>query len=108
MTTEEFTLLADALGVAATAFMLFLTTRHTIMTEKPLPQDFAESVVGNDEQRIHEMLNDAMENQYDISTWTVDDIVADLLAYADLEDSDTEESLRVHIITWKANRMVPT
>lgn len=107
MTSEEFRLLADALGVAATAVMLFLTTRKRPM-QKSLPQDFAESVVGNDEQRIHAMLDDAMENQYDISIWTVDDIVADLLAFADLKDSDTEETLRVHIITWKAKRVKPT
>lgn len=101
MTIEEFTLLTDALGVAATAVMLFLTTRRTAMTDTT-------QTTQTDEQRVHAMLDDAMENQYDISTWTVDDIVADLLAYADLEESDTEETLRAHIITWKAKRMAPT
>jgi hypothetical protein len=56
------------------------------------------------EQRIHEMLDDAIENDYDIATWTADDIVADLLAFADLHDDEGAEQLKPHVITWKMKR----
>lgn len=58
--------------------------------------------------RIYAMLNDAKQNDYDVSTWTVDDIVADLLAYADLRDDETEDVIRPHVITWKMARTEPT
>jgi hypothetical protein len=46
-----------------------------------------------------------MENQDDdISTWTADDIVADLLAFADLRDDEGEEQIKPHVITWKMKR----
>ena len=56
------------------------------------------------EQRIHAFLDDAMNNEYDISTWTADDIVADLYAFADLYDDETPEAIKPHVITWKMGR----
>lgn len=103
---STFYLLIDTAAILATAIMLYLTEKP--MTEKPLPMDFAESVIGYREHRIHAMLDDAILNQYDIGDWPVDDIVADLLAYADLTDDETEEAIRPHVITWKANRSIPT
>jgi hypothetical protein len=60
--------------------------------------------VDTTEQRIHSMLDDAMSNDYDIATWTADDIVADLLAYADLRDDEGENEIKPHVITWKMKR----
>lgn len=83
-----------------------------MMNEKPEPLDFAESVAGHtnetQEQRVHSMLEEAQTNGYDISDWTIDDIVADLLAYADLDEEETEDVLRRHVISWKAKRSHPT
>jgi hypothetical protein len=80
-----------ALAILATAIMLYLT-------EEPMPEP------PTDEQRVFAMLDDAQTNGYDISTWTADDIVADLLAYADLKEGDTEESLKPHVIAWQNAR----
>lgn len=93
MTTEEFHLLSDALGLLAVVIMLHLT-------EEPMTQPEPETM----EQRIHSMLDDAMDNDYDISTWTADDIVADLLAYADLNEEETAEAIKPHVIAWKMKR----
>lgn len=79
------------------------------MADKPLPQDFAESVAGHQanetrEQRIYAMLDNAVENRYDFSVWTVEDIIADLLVFADLNDDEAEDEIRPHVITWKQKR----
>lgn len=94
---STFYLVIDAAAILATAIMLYLT-------EEPMTDPKAALM----EQRVHAMLNDAMQNEYDIGDWSVDDIIADLLAYADLTDDETEEAIRPHVITWKANRSVPT
>ena len=57
------------------------------------------------EQRIHGMLEDHLANQDDdISKWTADDIVADLLAFAELHDGEGEEEIKPHVISWKMKR----
>lgn len=98
MTQEGFRLLADALGVIATAVMLFLTGG------KPMSQTTEQT----DEQRVHAMLDDAVQNQYDIRSWSVDDIICDLLAFAELKEGEDEAMLRPHVITWKQKRTTPT
>lgn len=45
-------------------------------------------------------LNDAMENGYDISTWTGNDIVNDLKAYAEDCQDISEEDLLPHVLEW--------
>lgn len=56
------------------------------------------------EQRIHAMLDDAVANEYDITTWPVEDIVADMLAFAELEEDEGEAEIKPHIETWKAKQ----
>ena len=59
------------------------------------------------EQRIHGMLDNAVENGYDVRDWSADDIVADLLAFADLMDEESfGDVLKPHVITWKLKRSV--
>lgn len=58
----------------------------------------------NREARIHEMLTSTVENGYDITTWTADDIVADVLAFADLDEDEGEAEIRPHVLTWKMKR----
>lgn len=94
MTLGEFYVFTDTCGMIATAVMLYLT-------EPNMPETKTETT----EQRVHSMLDDAVANGYDVSTWTVDDIVADLLAYADLTDEETEEAIRPHVIAWKQVRV---
>lgn len=96
-TVEGFYFMCDVLGLVAVVVMLHLTEDH--MTDLP-----TETM----EQRIHAMLDDAMANDYDISTWTADDIVADLRAYADLTEDETDEAIKPHVITWKQKRGVLT
>lgn len=51
---------------------------------------------------VFDNLNSAKENGYDVSFWSVDDIIADLQAFAvDLEEC-TDEELRPHVEAWKA------
>jgi hypothetical protein len=90
---EAFYLAVDALAILATVIMLNLT-------EKKMPEPITET----DEQRIHAMLDDAQTSGYDISTWTADDIVADLLAFAELKETDTADTLKPHVIKWKTER----
>lgn len=93
---EAMYLTLDWLGLVATAIMLHLTREdHWMTTDTPQPTD---------EQRIHAMLDDAVNNDYDITTWTADDIVADLLAYADLKESEGEAEIKPHVISWKLKR----
>jgi hypothetical protein len=88
----------DVIAIVAVAVMLYLT-------EEPMAdQPTTEPPEQTQEQRIHSMLDDAMLNEYDISTWTADDIVADLLAYADLRDDEGEDEIKPHVITWKMKR----
>ena len=96
MRTETFMLTLDLIAMTAVAAMLMLTENE--MTDETKPPD------QTDEQRIHAMLDDAVNNDYDISTWTADDIVADLLAFADLRDDEGEEQIKPHVITWKMKR----
>lgn len=91
--TEQVWLIADMIGLVALGGLIALVPRR-----KPAGQFKA------DEKRIHSMLDDAMNNDYDISTWTADDIVADLLAFGCLEERDTAETLKVYVITWKMKR----
>lgn len=91
-----FYLLVDTLAILATVGMLYVT-------EKEMERRQTETI----EQHIHGMLNDP-GNEEDITTWSVDDIVADLLAYADLDDQETEDVIRQHVISWKANKVHPT
>lgn len=93
MMTETFIITTDLLGLIAAAVTLF-----------PLERPMAEVTTETAEQRIHAMLDDAMSNGYDISTWTADDIVADLLAFADLRDDEDEAAIRPHVLTWKMKR----
>lgn len=99
MTQQSIYYLLDGAAIIATAIMLYLT-------EKPMPEKPKTPTM---EQRVYAMLDSAVENGYDIRDWSVDDIVADLLAFADLtNDDDTEENIRPHVITWKISRSVPT
>jgi hypothetical protein len=103
---ETLYLTIDAAAILAVAIHIWWTE---ITMEKPTPQDFAESVVGNDkykerETRLHAMMDDAVANEYDITGWTADDIVADLLAFADLELDEGEEEIKPHVLTWKMKR----
>lgn len=84
------------LGLNLVAALVVVVILH--LTERPMPEP--ETM----EQRIHSMLDDAMNNEYDISTWTADDIVADLRAYADLTEDETDEAIKPHVITWKMKR----
>lgn len=108
----DFYMTVDAIAILATALMLYMTEKQTMTHEKPEPLDFAESVAGHanetQEQRVHAMLDDAQTNGYEIDHWSVDDIVADLMAFADTRDDETEDVIRPHVITWKANRSKPT
>ena len=88
---EEFFFALYMVAIIATVIMLYLT-------EPVMPKP-------SDEQRIFAMLDDAGTNGYDITTWTADDIVADLLAYADLKESDTEETIKPHVIKWKMGKV---
>ena len=60
------------------------------------------------EKRIHSMLDDTVANEYNITTWSADDIVADLLAFADLEQDEGEDEIKPHVITWKMKKGVVT
>lgn len=91
--TEQVHLGLDLLALFAVVVILHLT-------EKPMSE--AESL----EQRVHAMCDDAMANDYDISTWTADDIVTDILAYTDV--TETHEEMLPHVITWKMKRSMAT
>ena len=84
------------LGLDLTALLVVVVILH--MTERPMTEPTTETL----EQRVHAMLDDAVENGYDITTWTADDIVADLLAFADV--TETAEDLHPHVVTWKLKR----
>lgn len=65
------------------------------------------SVSEDVEQRVHDMLDNAVENGYDVREWTADDIVADLLAFADLMDEESfADVLKPHVVSWKLKRSV--
>jgi hypothetical protein len=96
---STFYLLVDATAILATAIMLYWTEKQ-MPNEDPKPNE--------QEQRIHAMLDSANNDGYVIEDWSVDDIVADLLAYAELSEEETEDAIRPHVITWKANRSTPT
>lgn len=88
----------DMMAMVAIVIMFYLTEKAMPTTPTPVVPE------QTDEQRIHAMLDDAMDNKYDISTWTADDIVADLLAFADLRDDEGEDAIKPHVITWKMKR----
>lgn len=79
--TEQVHLGLDLLGLLVVVAMLHLT-------ESPMPEP--EPELETLEQRVHAMLNDAMANEYDISSWTAEDIVTDLLAFADVTETAEE------------------
>lgn len=91
---EKVFLALDAAAILATAIMLYLTERK---------MDDAKTKAR--ENRIHEMLSEHRSGaDYDVSTWTVDDIIADLLAYGEFGEMGedwTEDDIRPHVITWK-------
>lgn len=96
---DTFYLLLDAAAILATVLML-------MMTEKPMVDRTPDESI---EHHIYGMLDNQQENgDEDLMTWSVDDIVADLLAYADLDEEETEDVIRAHVITWKLKRSITT
>lgn len=88
---ETVWLTLDAAAILAVAIMLYLTERT--MDDKKTKSR---------EARIHAMLDEHNKgSEYDVSGWTVDDIVADLLAYAELAEDWGEDEIKPHVITWK-------
>lgn len=52
------------------------------------------------QETVFSNLNSARDNDYDVSLWPVEDIIADLQAFsADLEGNTTDE-LRPHVEAW--------
>lgn len=94
MTT--FYLCADCTAIIAVAMMLYLT--------EPSMHDTNEPPLLTLEQKVHLNLESAIENGYDLTTWTAEDIVADLLAFADELEEHKAEELLPHVITWKLIR----
>jgi hypothetical protein len=91
VTSTEFYMLIDCTGVIAVAVMLYLT--EALM---PGPNEL--------EQKVHSNLDSAVDNGYDVTGWTAEDIVADLRAFAvELEDY-SDEALLPHVVTWKTAR----
>jgi hypothetical protein len=59
------------------------------------------------EERVHSNLQNALDNEYDVRHWDVDDIVTDLMCFAsELEDEDPED-LKPHVISWLAKARNP-
>jgi hypothetical protein len=57
-----------------------------------MPDDLKEKVYSN--------LDDALQNEYDVRDWEVDDIVTDLLLYADDLSGYSGEDLKPYVISW--------
>lgn len=54
------------------------------------------------EQRVHANLDAALENDYDVRDWSVEDIIIDLICFAaDVED-EKDAALKPHIQSWLA------
>jgi hypothetical protein len=93
--TETIMLTLDAFALFAVALMLYLTEEAAMDTT---PTETIETT----EHRVFSMLDDAYQHNYhDLIDWSVDDIVADLLAFAELRDDEVEDTIRPHVITWK-------
>ena len=53
--------------------------------------------------KVWAMLDDGVQVNPEIEDWSVDDIVIDLIAFAD-DVVETHDELRPHVITWKDKR----
>lgn len=53
---------------------------------------------------IHENLDDALANGYDISGWPAEDIVTDLMAFSWQCEDYGEDKIKPHVESWLAAR----
>jgi transcription initiation factor TFIID subunit TAF12 len=55
-------------------------------------------------EQVYSNLDDAVANGYDVRDWSVEDIVADLLAFAEDCENSSPEGLKPHVEAWLKER----
>lgn len=52
------------------------------------------------ERMVHDNLDNALLNDYDVRTWEVEDIVTDLRCFAADLEAESDDAIRPHVISW--------